>query len=49
MNEKTVKQDYSLDEGAYLVKLARNSILHYLTFSKLLEEPKDAPESLQCV
>ena len=35
---------YTLDDGKYLVQLARRSILHYLTFNKLLPQPDDTPE-----
>jgi len=38
---------YTLEEGAYLVTLARKSILHYLTFGEILKVPEDVPEKLQ--
>ncbi|NHJ32793.1 MAG: TIGR00296 family protein [Asgard group archaeon] len=34
---------YTLEDGKYLVTLARKSILHYLTFNKLLQQPEDIP------
>ena len=37
---------YSLEEGKYLVTLARKSILHYLTFQQVLKTPADAPAKL---
>ncbi|MBK5111982.1 MAG: TIGR00296 family protein [Candidatus Heimdallarchaeota archaeon] len=35
---------YKLEDGKYLVTLARKSILHYLTFEKLLPQPEDTPD-----
>ncbi|MBY8993630.1 MAG: TIGR00296 family protein [Candidatus Heimdallarchaeota archaeon] len=35
---------YTLEDGKYLVTLARKSILHYLTFEKLLPQPEDTPD-----
>lgn len=39
-------QDYSLDEGTFLIKLARKAILNYLTFGENLSQPTDSPPSL---
>jgi len=44
MSEKKAIQEYSLKEGQFLVKLARNSIIHYLTFDKLIDQPIETPE-----
>ena len=35
---------YTLEDGKYLVSIARKSILNYLTFEKLLPQPEDTPE-----
>jgi uncharacterized protein (TIGR00296 family) len=40
-------QDYSLEEGTFLIQLARKSILNYLTFGEVLSQPVDCPETLQ--
>ena len=42
MKDKEI--EYSLEDGKYLVELARKSILHFLTFNELLAKPKDAPK-----
>jgi len=39
-------QDYSLEEGTFLIKLARKSILNYLTFGEILSQPADSPPTL---
>ena len=38
--------NYSVEEGSFLISLARKSIINYLTFGKDLEEPKDCPKGL---
>jgi hypothetical protein len=43
MSDDEPEINYSLEDGKYLVRLARKSILHYLTFNEILPEPKDAP------
>lgn len=35
---------YTLEDGKYLVSIARKSILNFLTFEKLLPQPEDTPE-----
>ncbi len=37
---------YSLEDGEYLVSLARKSIVHYLTFQKILKTPTNPPRKL---
>lgn len=44
MSEETL--EYTLEEGKYLVTLARKAILHHLSFGKQLPTPKDAPPKL---
>jgi len=46
MTQEDEIQDYSLDEGTFLIKLARKSILNYLTFGEILNQPADSPPSL---
>jgi len=46
MTQENGIQDYTLDEGTYLIKLARKSILNYLTFGEILSQPSDCPETL---
>lgn len=47
MSESKDLLEYNLDDGKYLVTLARKSILHYLTFQKLLPIPQDTPLKLR--
>ena len=44
MSEETL--EYTLEDGKYLVTLARKAILHHLSFGKSLSPPKDAPSKL---
>ncbi|MHA1154607.1 MAG: TIGR00296 family protein [Candidatus Heimdallarchaeota archaeon] len=44
MPDKKTTQEYTLEEGQFLVKLARNSIIHYLTFGELINQPIETPE-----
>lgn len=44
MSDENTIQEYILEDGQFLVKLARNSIIHYLTFGELIEQPKETPE-----
>lgn len=41
--EENEEPSYTLEDGKFLVTLARKSILHYLTFNKLLQQPEDTP------
>ncbi len=36
--------EYTIEDGRYLVSIARKSILNFLTFGKLLPQPEDTPE-----
>ncbi|NHJ05324.1 MAG: TIGR00296 family protein [Candidatus Heimdallarchaeota archaeon] len=47
MTESEDLLEYDLNDGKYLVTLARKSILHYLTFRKLLPIPNDTPPKLR--
>lgn len=44
MSDENTNQEYSLEEGQFLVKLARNSIIYFLTFGELIEQPKETPK-----
>lgn len=46
MNKKD-KPIYTIEDGKYLIVLARKAILHYLSFGKHLPIPEDTPENLQ--
>ncbi|NHJ47652.1 MAG: TIGR00296 family protein [Asgard group archaeon] len=43
---ETNKPVYTLNDGKYLISIARKSILNYLTFKKELPMPDDAPHKL---
>ncbi|HUU77810.1 MAG TPA: TIGR00296 family protein [candidate division Zixibacteria bacterium] len=47
MSESKDLLEYDLNDGKYLVTLARKSILHYLTFRKLLPIPRDTSPKLR--
>ncbi|NHJ39354.1 MAG: TIGR00296 family protein [Asgard group archaeon] len=38
---------YTIEDGKYLIDLARKSIIHYLTFKKHLPIPEDSPKKFQ--
>jgi len=44
MAKENTNQEYTLKDGQFLVKLARNSIIHYLTFGELIEQPIETPD-----
>ncbi|MHA1244305.1 MAG: TIGR00296 family protein [Candidatus Heimdallarchaeota archaeon] len=46
MTQEDNIQDYSHEEGSYLIHLARKSILNYLTFGEVLSQPADTLPSL---
>ena len=41
--EQNEEPSYTLEDGKFLITLARKSILNYLTFNKLLSHPEDTP------
>ncbi|NPE06776.1 MAG: TIGR00296 family protein [Asgard group archaeon] len=41
--EQNQEPSYTLEDGKFLVTLARKSILNFLTFNKLLSQPEDTP------
>ena len=41
--EQNEEPSYTLEDGKFLITLARKSILNYLTFNKLLSQPEDTP------
>lgn len=41
--DQTEEPEYTLEDGKFLITLARKSILNYLTFEKLLPQPEDTP------
>jgi len=41
--EQNEEPSYTLEDGKFLITLARKSILNYLTFNKLLSQPEDLP------
>ncbi|MHA1122714.1 MAG: TIGR00296 family protein [Candidatus Heimdallarchaeota archaeon] len=41
--EQNEEPSYTLEDGKFLITLARKSILNYLTFNKLLSQPEDIP------
>ena len=41
--DHNAEPSYTLEDGKFLVTLARKSILNYLTFNKLLSQPEDIP------
>lgn len=42
--DQTEEPVYTLEDGKFLITLARKSILNYLTFQKLLTQPEGTPE-----
>jgi uncharacterized protein (TIGR00296 family) len=44
--DKETKPTYTVEDGKYLISIARKAILNYLTFNKELPIPDDAPQKL---